>query len=179
MGDATVRTVTAAAVPALLDDGTLDLALIARWPGSVEHALAGLESLSVAGENLVAVGGTPREAGESVSLDELAHGLLIAGPHPESLLAVTQLFAGLTRFQVLVHSVPDLAIGGRLASITGGGMALPESMVGVGPLPIRPFDPPLTVETVLVATTSRARDPEVIELADHLRATPQRVATPS
>lgn len=162
-GDVSVRTVPAAAVSRLIADGTLDLGLVPRWPGAAENDF-GLEELPVASEAVVAVGGQGRISGDVADLEDLAHGLLIAGPHPESEELTIRLFARFTSTPVLAHTVADVMTGLRLVSITGGAMLLPTSMARAGSLPTRPLDPPVEIETRLLAAPERSMDREVFDL---------------
>jgi hypothetical protein len=176
-GDVMVRTVPAAEVPALVAAGDLDLGLVMRWPGESVSDQPEVEQLVVASEDLVAVGGGDRFSGETAPIESLAHGLLIAGPHPESEEALARLFGYTTRSPVLAHTVADVMTGLRLAAITGGAMILPQSMANVGSLPVRSLDPATSVETLLLATRRRSADPEVfglvVSLNEALVADPQ------
>lgn len=163
-GNMVVRTLPAAAVPGLVGDGSLDLGLVVRWPEQPIGADDRVESLSLAREELMAVGGAARLSGERASIDTLARGLLVTGPHPETEQGVASLIGGQAHSPVLVHSVADVATGIRLVALTGGAMVLPSSMIDVGALPVRPLDPPAWVETVLLATPHRSADKEIFEL---------------
>lgn len=176
-GDLMVRTVPGGDVPGLVANGSLDLGLVVRWPGAVQPFGSNMEVLPLAHEELVAVGGVHRVAGESVTVGSLAHGLLVAGPHPESEEGVKRLLAMETPSPVLAHTVADVLTGARLASITGGAMILPRSMADVGSLSVRPLDPPASVETVLLVMPERSADSEIFELVvalnDALTTDPQ------
>jgi hypothetical protein len=163
-GDVTVRTAPGPALADLVADGTLDVGLVTRWPNTPIAISEDLESLALAREELVAVGGIQTITGDAADLDALRHGLLVAGPTPEAEDGVARLLAAESRAAVLAHSVADVATGLRLARITGGAMILPRSMARIGDLPIRPLDPPAYVETVLLATPQRSTDPEVFDI---------------
>ena len=160
-----MRTVPGTAVPGLIGAGELDLGLMVSWPGSAESDLTGIESLSLVREDLLAVGGATRGTAASVHLQDLVSGLLIAGPHAESEAGLKSLLRTETNSPVLAHSVADVLTGLRIAAITGGTMVLPRSMAEVGStLAVRPLEPPVSIETVLLASTERSTDPVVFDL---------------
>lgn len=163
-GSVTVRTVPGAEAPGLVANGNLDVGLVARWPGGVVPSEPGVEQMQIAREELVAVGVGPRTGDAAAPVESLAHSLLIAGPHPESEGGVISMFAQLAGSPVLAHTVADVAIGVRLASITGGAMILPRSMAHGMALSALPIDPPAAVDTVLIATRRRSADSEVFDL---------------
>jgi predicted RND superfamily exporter protein len=161
-GDVMVRTVPGPALPGLVTSGEVDLALVVVWPGEDLPGESALETLSLAPEALVAVGGLERIAGDSVAIADLVHGLLIAGPHPEFEEGVIRLVSRQAGVPVLGHTVADVATGLRVAGMTGGMMVVPESMARGGGLPVRALEPPLSIRTVLVTTPQRTTDPEVL-----------------
>jgi predicted RND superfamily exporter protein len=163
-GEVELRTVAAAAVRGLVAEGTMDLGIATRWPGQVSEANDDVEALTLAHEELVAIGAAGRISGESAAVEALAHGLLVAGPSPENEEAVTRLMADTARSPVLARTVADVVVGFRLAATTGGAMILPRSMAAAGALPVRSLDPPAWAETLLLATRERAGDREVLEL---------------
>jgi predicted RND superfamily exporter protein len=160
-GDVTVRTVPGAAVPGLVADGTMDLALMTRWPISTASIGPELETISLAREELLAVGGPTGAPGDPADRDALTRGLLVAGPTPEAEDGVTRLLSGKAQVPILAHTVADVLTGLRLAKITGGAMVLPRSMTELAGLPVRSLNPPAYVETVLLATSQRSADADV------------------
>lgn len=163
-GDVTVRTVPGDAVSELVAGGALDVGLATRWPNSPTTIDPDMESLLLAREELVAVGGGQTGGDKVAGLASLAHGLLVAGPTPEAEDGVARLLTAETKTPVLAHTVGDVLTGLRLAKITGGAMILPRSMAGATGLQIRTLDPPAHVETMLLAMPLRSADAEVFDV---------------
>ena len=162
-GDVTVCTAPGAALPDLVGRGSIDLGLAVRWPSSATTTESDVETLPLGTEELVVVGG-PGSVDDPMPVSELANRLIVAGPHPEYEEGVLRLLAAETPTPILAHTVGDVLIGLRIASITGGAMVLPRSMARAAGLAVRPFDPPVAVDTVLLARTERAADEEVFSI---------------
>lgn len=163
-GTVTVRTVLGAALPGLVAAGELDLAVVVRWPGTSSRDDMGLKALQLAPEALVAIGGLESVPGDSVIVADLAHSLLVAGPHPEFEEGIVRLVGREAGAPVLAHTVADVVTGLRVAAVTGGMMVLPESMARGGPLPVRPLEPPLSITPLLLAAPERTTNPEVFAI---------------
>ena len=151
-------------VPGLVESEAIDLGLVVRWPGT--PAPEGLDLVPLVDDELMVVGGEG-VGSDPIPADQLTHTLLVAesSSHDGALRSIRHEI----RYPVLAHTAPDVATGMRLATVTGGAMVLPRSMVGAaGSLRVRSFDPPLRVETLLAVAPSRASDPLLLDLVTRL-----------
>ena len=163
-GEVTIATVPGAAIPGLVADGTADVGVAVQWPGAPVEVIAGVEYLPLIREEIVAVGAAGRVQGDVAPLVDLAHGLLIGGPHAESEEGMHRLLRAEAQYPVLAHTVPDVLTGLRLAAITGGAILLPRSMAGrAGVLPVRSLEPEGWLDTVLLVNSDRSADQNVFD----------------
>lgn len=148
-----------------IQSGAVDVGLLAVWPGVELPEVVGIEVIPLAIEDLVAVGGSTLDQ-DVVSLREVVRNLVILGPHDEAEAGLRAMARADSRTPFLAHSVAQVRTGLQIAAITGGTMILPRTMaVHAGGLPVRPFDPPAVLQTLLLVAHDRAGDSDIFELA--------------